>query len=73
MTEGKRSRVAGTAALAGGGLHRPSKFTIRTGESPDLRRVLVDLHDEYARHAGPACLFREAVDGLVGEDRTQPS
>jgi len=30
--------------------------------------MLVDLHDEYARHVGHADLFREAVDGLVGED-----
>jgi hypothetical protein len=37
--------------------------------SPDARRPLVDLHDEYARHAD---LFREAVDGLVGEDPSQP-
>ena len=40
--------------------------------SPSLRRVLVDLHDEYARHVGHADLFREAVDGLVGEDPPQP-
>jgi hypothetical protein len=33
--------------------------------------MLVDLHDEYARHVGHADLFREAVDGLVGEDPPQ--
>jgi len=38
------------------------------GRSPNLRRLLVDLQDEYARHVGHADLFREAVDGLVGED-----
>jgi len=38
---------------------------------PNLRRILVDLHDEYARHVGHADLFREAVDGLVGEDPPQ--
>jgi hypothetical protein len=27
---------------------------------------------EYARHVGHADLFREAVDGLVGEDPPQP-
>lgn len=36
-----------------------------------VRRVLVDVHDEYARHVH-ADLLREAVDGLVGEDPPQP-
>jgi hypothetical protein len=57
--------------LADGGLDQPSKFTTRSGESPNLRRILVDLHDEYARHVGHADLLREAVDGLVGEDPPQ--
>jgi Protein of unknown function (DUF664) len=68
----ERSRAAVAAALAGGGLDQPSKFTTRSGESPNLRRMLVDLHDEYARHVGHADLLREAVDGLVGEDPPQP-
>jgi len=68
----ERSRAAVTAALADGGLDQPAKFTTRSGESPNLRRVLVDLHDEYARHVGHADLLREAVDGLVGEDPPQP-
>ena len=38
---------------------------------PNLRRLLVDLHDEYARHVGHADLLREAVDGLTGEDPPQ--
>jgi hypothetical protein len=66
------SRAAVTAALADGGLDQPAKSTTRSGESPNLRRVLVDLHDEYARHVGHADLLREAVDGLVGEDPPQP-
>jgi hypothetical protein len=42
------------------------------GESPNRRRIPVDLHDEYARHVvGHADLLREAVDGLVGEDPPQ--
>ncbi|MEJ7742994.1 MAG: DUF664 domain-containing protein [Nocardioidaceae bacterium] len=61
------------AALADGGLDQPSKFTTDDGESPNLRRLLVDLHDEYARHTGHADLLREAVDGLVGEDLPQPA
>jgi hypothetical protein len=68
----ERSRAAVATALSNGGLDQPSKFTLETGESPNLRRVLVDLHDEYARHVGHADLLREAVDGLVGEDPPQP-
>jgi len=66
------SRAAWTAALADGGLDQPSKFTTDDGESPNIRRLSVDLHDEYARHVGHADLLREAVDGLVGEDPPQP-
>jgi hypothetical protein len=33
-----------------------------------LRRLLIDMIEEYARHAGHADLIREAVDGLTGED-----
>ena len=63
-----RTRAATDAALAPGGPGGPSKFTTGSGFTPNLRRVLVDLHDEYARHVGHADLLREAVDGLVGED-----
>jgi Protein of unknown function (DUF664) len=34
---------------------------------PALRRLMVDLIEEYARHTGHADLIRESVDGLVGE------
>ena len=68
----ERTRAAVAALLAAGGPDQPSTFTTSTGGSPNLRRVLVDLHDEYARHVGHADLFREAVDGLVGEDPPQP-
>jgi hypothetical protein len=68
----ERSRAAMAQALADGGLDQPAKYTATTsGESPNLRRIVVDLHDEYARHVGHADLFREAVDGLVGEDPPQ--
>lgn len=67
------SRAAMAKALAEGGLDQPAKFTASpSGESPNLRRIVVDLHDEYARHVGHADLLREAVDGLVGEDPPQP-
>jgi Protein of unknown function (DUF664) len=68
----ERSRAAWTRVLADGGLDQPSRFKTPSGWSPNLRRVLVDVHDEYARHTGHADLFREAIDGLVGEDPPQP-
>ena len=36
-------------------------------EKPNLRRMLVDMVEEYARHTGHADLIRESIDGLVGE------
>jgi hypothetical protein len=45
-------------------------FTIPSGESPSLRRLLIDMIEEYARHVGHADLIRESVDGLTGEDPT---
>jgi hypothetical protein len=57
---------------AAAGLDQPAEFTTWDGgERPNLRRILVDVHDEYARHVGHADLFREAIDGLVGEDPPQ--
>jgi hypothetical protein len=67
----ERSRAA--MALAGD-LDQPARFTANAaGEAPNLRRIVVDLHDEYARHVGHADLLREAIDGLVGEDPPQAS
>ena len=68
----ERSTAAWAAAIADGGLDQPASFKTESGESPNVRRFLVDLHDEYARHVGHADLFREAIDGLVGEDPPQP-
>jgi Protein of unknown function (DUF664) len=68
----EHSRTAMAKALTGGSLDEPAKYTATDdGESPNLRRIVVDLHDEYARHVGHADLLREAVDGLVGEDPPQ--
>lgn len=64
----RRSEAATVAALADGGLDRPVALSFEEGQPPNLRRMLVDLHEEYARHVGHADLFREAVDGVVGED-----
>jgi uncharacterized damage-inducible protein DinB len=40
--------------------------TDRTGEEYSLRRVLVHLVQEYARHNGHADLLRERIDGATG-------
>jgi hypothetical protein len=66
----ERSRVAFAEALADGGLDHLGRFTTSDGESPSLRRILIDLVEEYARHNGHADLIRESVDGLAGEDPT---
>ena len=64
-----RSRSAVAEALADGGLDRLAMgITDSRGESPSLRRILIDLIEEYARHVGHADLIRESVDGLTGED-----
>ncbi len=66
-----RCRAAVAEVLADGGLDRPVKFTFDPSEVPNARRIVVDLHDEYARHVGHADLFRETIDGLRGEDPPQ--
>jgi hypothetical protein len=38
-----------------------------THDGMSLRRLLVDMIEEYARHTGHADLLREAVDGSTGE------
>jgi uncharacterized damage-inducible protein DinB len=63
-----RSRTAVAGVLADGSLDTRAQFVTRSGESPSLRRLLIDMIEEYARHAGHADLIREAVDGLTGED-----
>ncbi len=62
-----RSEAAVQEALADGGLDRPLAQSDWT-TTPNLRRVLVDLIEEYARHTGQADLIRESSDGLVGAD-----
>src|ERR671916_486352 len=64
-----RSRSAVAEALAEGGLVQLVEgFAGERDGSPSLRRVLVDLIEEYARHTGHADLIRESIDGLTGED-----
>jgi hypothetical protein len=64
----RRSRASLAEALETGGLDQPGAVTWPDGRRPSLRRILIDLVEEYARHVGHADLIREAVDGLVGED-----
>jgi hypothetical protein len=61
-----RSRIA--AALAAGGLDQGVEAADADGNHANLRRLLFDMLEEYARHTGHADLLREAVDGRVGED-----
>lgn len=68
----ERSRAIVAERLAAGGLDQPVAHTFEGWGTPNLRRILCDLHDEYARHVGHADLLREHVDGLVGEDPPQP-
>jgi hypothetical protein len=63
-----RSRSLVAEALADGGLDRLASMTWPDGRAPSLRRILIDLIEEYARHVGHADLIRESIDGLVGED-----
>ena len=63
-----RARAGVAVAIADGGLDRPSRFTWPDGRTPSLRRLLIDVIEEYARHVGHADLSRESIDGLVGED-----
>lgn len=67
-----RSRAAVAEAFADGGLDRMSAWRRSDGTGLSLRRLIIDMIEEYARHAGPADLLREAVDGLVGEEPPRP-
>ena len=62
------SRAVVTEVLADGGLGQLARITTPDGRAPSLRRILIDLIEEYARHVGHADLIRESVDGLTGED-----
>jgi uncharacterized damage-inducible protein DinB len=63
-----RSRTLVAEAIADGGLDRLASYMWPDGRTPSLRRLLIDMIEEYARHVGHADLIRESVDGLVGED-----
>src|SRR3954453_14946761 len=67
-----QSRANVTAAYDAGG---PDVLAAGTcgGPSPSLRRLMVDLIEEYARHTGHADLIRESIDGQVGEEPPRPA
>lgn len=43
-------------------------YTVEGGRQVSVRRLVVDMIEEYGRHTGHADLLREAVDGRTGED-----
>ena len=64
----RRRRPLIAAAVADGGLDRAKGHHFDGWGTPSLRRILIDMIEEYARHTGHADLIREAIDGRVGED-----
>ncbi len=62
-----RSRAAAVTIQARGGLDAPAAYELPDGSRPNVRRMLMDLVEEYARHTGHADILREAVDGRTGE------
>ena len=62
-----RSRANIAAAYAEGGPDVRTRIAWADGRTPTLRRMMVDMIEEYARHTGHADLIRESIDGLVGE------
>ena len=63
-----RARARVDAALADGGLDRQIYASDAEGHHANLRRLLLDMVEEYGRHTGHADLIRESVDGRTGED-----
>lgn len=65
-----RSRAVVRGALERGG---PGSTYQCGGAESTVRRLLVDMIEEYGRHTGQADLLREAIDGRVGEDPPGPA
>jgi Protein of unknown function (DUF664) len=66
-----RSRAAVRDALARGG--PGTTYQDGNGQEATVRRLLVDMIEEYGRHTGQADLLRESIDGRVGEDPPGPA
>lgn len=69
-----RARECIAEAVAAGGMD--IRIDYGYGDDPQdalsLRRLLMDIIEEYARHSGHADLIRESIDGVVGEDPPGP-
>jgi hypothetical protein len=65
---GRSRAVVAETFASGGELDQLVSVTSPSGHTPSVRRVIMDMIEEYARHVGHADLIRESVDGLVGED-----
>jgi len=63
----RRSDLVIDEALAGPGLDGLSVETNRDGEHFSLRRIMLHMIEEYARHNGHADLIRQSIDGQTGE------
>ena len=63
----RSQRFVAEALAEGEGLDRGSRHLWRDGPH-SLRRMVIDMIEEYSRHVGHIDLIRESVDGLVGED-----
>lgn len=64
----RRARDRLEVFLGDGGADRLVHLSMPDGRHASLRRLLLDVIEEYGRHTGHADLLREAVDGRVGED-----
>ena len=71
-TSAARSRAAVDEIAARGGLDAPAAQTMPDGGHPNIRRMVMDLVEEYGRHTGHADILREAIDGRAGEDPPWP-
>ena len=69
----ERSRALVARILEQGGLGAPANVTLPDGSRANIRRVLMDVIEEYGRHTGHADILREAVDGRTGEDPPWPA
>ena len=65
-----RARARVDTALSNGGLDQEIAAADSDGDHANLRRLLLDMLEEYGRHTGHADLIRESVDGRTGEDPT---
>jgi uncharacterized damage-inducible protein DinB len=64
----RRSDAVIDEALAGGGLDAESQKPDPSQGTPfSLRRVIIHIIEEYARHNGHADLIRQSIDGTTGE------